>query len=337
MIFHQLFERESSTYTYLIGDSETKEAVLIDPVLEMVDRDLKLIEDLGLKLKYVLDTHVHADHITGSGEIRKRTGAKTGVSSAYNISCPDMHLEHGQELSIGAYKIQVIHTPGHTSGCLTYKLGNMVFTGDALLIRGCGRTDFQEGSSDKLFESVRERIFALPDDTIVYPGHDYKGLSKTSVGTEKKLNPRLNLNISKDEFVNIMANLKLDYPKKITEAVPANLQCGLPFTDVPTVTPENVHANMGQFLIIDVRRADEFNNELGHISGAELSTLGPDLDQRLGQEDRKKEIVFACRSGKRSAEATKIAIMKGFQKVYNLQGGMILWNELKLPIERDLV
>ena len=181
LIFHQLFEKETSTYTYLLGDPETKEAIIIDPVVEMVERDGKLVEDLGLKLKYVLDTHVHADHVTASGEIRKRTGAKVGLSSAYDMACPDLHLEDGQELKFGPYTIKAIHTPGHTSGCLTYKIDNMIFTGDALLVRGCGRTDFQEGSSEKLFTSVREKLFNLSDDTIVFPGHDYKGFTKTSV------------------------------------------------------------------------------------------------------------------------------------------------------------
>lgn len=346
MIFHQLFEKETSTYTYLIADPETKEAVLIDPVVEMVDRDTKLIQDLGLKLMYVLDTHVHADHITASGEIRKRTGAKVGISSAYDMSCPDLHLEDNQTIQFGRYSIKAIHTPGHTSGCLSYKLENMIFTGDALLVRGCGRTDFQEGSSEKLFHSVREKLFQLPEDTIVYPAHDYKGFTKTSIGLEMRLNPRLNTAVSKEQFIDIMASLKLAYPKKIQEAVPANLQCGLPmkseiintgFVDgVPTVTPEDLYSKLGHVKIIDVRGLDEFNNELGHIAHAELATLGPELDERLNHRNRDQEIVFVCRSGKRSAEATKLALTKGYHKVYSLQGGMLRWNELRFPFERDM-
>lgn len=227
LIFHQLFEKETSTYTYLLADSKTREAILIDPVIEMVDRDIKLIEELNVKLKYVLDTHVHADHITASSEIKKRTGAKVGISSAYDMSCADLRLEDGQELKFGDYTIKVIHTPGHTSGCLSYHIENMIFTGDALLVRGCGRTDFQEGSAEKLFHSVRDKIFALSDDTIIFPGHDYNGFTKTSIHEEKQFNPRLNLEISKMQFVEIMRNLKLAYPKKIDEALPANLQCGV--------------------------------------------------------------------------------------------------------------
>lgn len=346
LIFHQLFEKETSSYTYLLADPETKEAVLIDPVVEMVDRDLLLIDDLNLNLKYILDTHVHADHITGSGEIRKRTGAKVGVSSAYDMACPDLHIEDGQEIRIGRISIKAIHTPGHTSGCLSYQIGNKVFTGDALLVRGCGRTDFQEGSSEKLFNSVRDKIFALPDDTIVYPAHDYKGFTQTSIGLEKRLNPRLNLNLTKDQFINIMDNLKLAYPKKIQEAVPANLQCGLPlkskilnsgFVDgVPTVTPEDLYTKLGHIKVIDVRGPDEFNNELGHIPNAVLSTLGPELDKKLNIESQDQELVFVCRSGKRSGEATKLALTKGYDKVYSLQGGMLRWNELRFPSERDM-
>lgn len=345
LIFHQLFEKETSTYTYLLGDVETKEAVLIDPVIEMVERDLQLIKDLNLTLKYVLDTHVHADHITGAGEIRKRTNAKTGVSSAYDLACSDLHIEEGQEIKFGRHTIKAIHTPGHTSGCMSYKIDNMVFTGDALLVRGCGRTDFQEGSSEKLFHSVREKLFGLSDNTIVYPAHDYKGFTKSSIGLEKKLNPRLNMEISKEKFVEIMANLKLPYPKKIQEAVPANLQCGINLNPeilnsesvegIPTATPEEVLSKLGHVKIIDVRGLDEFNNELGHIPSARLHTLGEKLEGQLGQEDKTKEIVFVCRSGKRSAVATRMALDLGFKNVFNMQGGMLKWNEMKFPLEKD--
>lgn len=334
LIFHQLFEKETSTYTYLLGDSESKEAVLIDPVAEMIERDLGLVKELGLKLKYVLETHVHADHITAAGEIRRRTGAQIGVSAAYKMALVDLHLEEGQILTFGKNNIKIIHTPGHTSGCLTYHLNNLIFTGDALLVKGCGRTDFQEGSADQLFSSVREKLFKLSDETEIYPGHDYKGYSKSTVGAEKKFNPRLNLAISQDAFVAIMNNLNLPFPKKILEAVPANLLCGSSFMDnVPTVNAETIFSQLNHFKLIDVRRTDEFNNELGHIPSAVLATLGPDLDKKLSMENRKREIVFVCRSGKRSADATQMAMDKGFERVYNLQGGMIRWIELKFPTE----
>jgi sulfur dioxygenase len=225
-IFFQLFEKETSTYTYLLGDPETKEAVIIDPVIETVNRDVKLLEDLELKLKYIIETHVHADHITGAGELRKRTGAKIALSSSYDMSCPDLRLKDQDEIRFGSHTIKVFHTPGHTNGCLSYQLGHMVFTGDALLIRGCGRTDFQEGSSEKLYESIKNKIFTLPDETIVYPGHDYNGFTKSTIGLEKRLNPRLKDGITMEQFTQIMASLNLPYPKKIQEAVPANLLCG---------------------------------------------------------------------------------------------------------------
>jgi sulfur dioxygenase len=227
VIFYQLYESVSSTYTYLIADKKTGEAALIDTVLEMVERDLKLVSELGLKLKYVLDTHIHADHITGAGEIRKRVGAKTAVSKNANVDCVDLQLEDGQELSLGASKIKAIATPGHTDTCMTYAFADMLFTGDALLIRGCGRTDFQQGSSDRLFESVRTKLFSYPDDTKVYPGHDYKGQTSTSIGVEKMHNARLKETITKEQFNKIMSELKLDHPKKIKEAVPANMACGI--------------------------------------------------------------------------------------------------------------
>ena len=227
LIFYQLFEKESSTYTYLLGDVKSADAVIIDPVQETVERDLKLISDLGLKLKYILETHVHADHVTGSGLLRNRTGAQIVLGAANKSECADIAFKDHDRISFGSHSITGLATPGHTKGCMTYHLDNMLFTGDALLIRGCGRTDFQEGSSETLFHSVRDKIFSFPDDTYIYPAHDYKGFTRSTVGMEKKLNPRLKLENSEEDFVKIMADLKLDYPKKIQVAVPSNMQCGL--------------------------------------------------------------------------------------------------------------
>ena len=225
-IFYQLYEHESSTYTYIIADSKSKEAAIIDSVIETIDRDLNLIEELGLKLKYVLDTHVHADHITASGEIRKRTGAKTALSKDAKVECVDILLEDGQELLLGSKIIKSIATPGHTDSCMCYLFENALFSGDTLLIRGTGRTDFQQGSSTKMFENVRTKLFSLPDQTLMYPGHDYKGQTSSTIGLEKNFNPRLGLSKTKEDFVKIMAELKLANPKKIHQAVPANLACG---------------------------------------------------------------------------------------------------------------
>lgn len=227
IIFYQMFEQESSTYTYLIADPITLEAALIDTVFEKVDRDLKLVNELGVKLKYILDTHIHADHITGAGELRKKTGAQNAVSAAAKVNCADILLTHGQELSLGKLKIKALATPGHTDSCMSFLFEGRVFTGDALLIRGSGRTDFQQGSSETLFGSVREQLFSLPDTTCVYPAHDYQGHTMSTIKLEKQYNPRLGLQKNKSDFVEIMANLKLAQPKKINEAVPANMACGL--------------------------------------------------------------------------------------------------------------
>lgn len=349
-IFHQLFEPESSTYTYIIADRQTKEAAIIDPVLETVDRDLKLIDELGLRLVYALDTHIHADHITGAGEIRKRTEAKTAVSRRANVECVDIGLEDGQELTLGSKKINVIATPGHTDTCLTFSFEGMVFTGDALLIRGCGRTDFQQGSADDLFDSVREKLFQLPDDTVVYPGHDYRGLTSTTIGLEKAHNPRLGVKNSREDFKKIMSELKLANPKKIHEAVPANLACGRPkdsrvlhpqvVDGIPEITVEDVlrhlpDAEAGRVKLVDVRRPDEFNNELGHIKGATLVTLGPDLTKFLENGNRAEEIIFVCRSGGRSGTATAESITFGYKFTINMVGGMIRWNEKKYKTEKS--
>lgn len=345
IIFYQLFEPETSTYTYLIADEKTKEAALIDPVLETVDRDLNLVEELGLRLMYVLDTHVHADHVTGAGEIRQRTKAKTAVSAESQVDCVDIPLEDGQELLLGDKKIRAIATPGHTDSCMTFAFENMIFTGDALLIRGCGRTDFQQGSSERLYESVHGKLYRLPDDTIIYPGHDYRGQTHSTIGLEKKFNARLALSKTKEEFKKTMSELKLANPKKIHEAVPANLMCGKPANSrvlhpqnvdgVPEVSVEDVFMNHKKLRLIDVRMESEFNNELGHIEGAELVTLGPALNDFLQTSDREQEIVFVCRSGARSANATLISMQMGYRKTANMTGGMIRWNEKNQPVVKD--
>lgn len=225
LIFYQLFEQESSTYTYLLADPESKEAVIIDPVLETINRDLKLIQELELKLKFVLDTHVHADHITAAALLRERTGAKTAIGKHSGVKCADRLLGEGNQIKFGKYIIEIIETPGHTNGCLTFKLENKLFTGDALLIRSNGRTDFQQGSAEKLYQSIH-KLFNLEGDFTVYPGHDYKGQTKTTLSLEKKFNPRIGGGKSKEEFTQTMASLKLAHPKKMQQAIPSNLICG---------------------------------------------------------------------------------------------------------------
>ncbi|XP_045801130.1 persulfide dioxygenase ETHE1 homolog, mitochondrial-like [Trifolium pratense] len=235
LLFRQLFEKESSTYTYLLADAShaEKPALLIDPVDRTVDRDLSLIQELGLKLVYALNTHVHADHVTGTGLIKSKVPDVKSVISKASGATADIYVEQGDKIRFGNLYIEVRATPGHTLGCLTYVTGDgpdqpqprMAFTGDTLLIRGCGRTDFQGGSSENLYKSVHSQIFTLPKDTLLYPAHDYKGFSVSTVGEEIQYNPRL----TKDEetFKNIMGNLNLSYPKMIDVAVPTNMVCGI--------------------------------------------------------------------------------------------------------------
>lgn len=224
MIFRQLFDHDTWTYTYLVADEDTREAVLIDSVLDQAERDLRLIGELDVKLVYAIDTHVHADHITANGYLRERTGCRTGVSGGSGVACADLGLEDGQVLPLGAIGIEVIATPGHTDGCLSFRIGDRVFTGDSLFIRGCGRTDFQSGDSGRLYDSITQRLFTLPDGTLVYPGHDYHGHSVSTIGEEKRFNPRLTMD--RETFIRYMGNLNLPDPRLIMEAVPANRSCG---------------------------------------------------------------------------------------------------------------
>jgi glyoxylase-like metal-dependent hydrolase (beta-lactamase superfamily II) len=230
MIFRQLFEPVSSTYTYLIGCEETGEALLIDPVLETVERDLDTIHHLGLRLACTIETHIHADHITGAGRLRALIGSRAGFPAASGADHVDFTIEEGTPIAIGSLQVRPLFTPGHTDDHHVYVVeecgGARVFTGDALLIEACGRTDFQNGDAATLYRSVHEKIFALRDETLVYPAHDYNQRQVSSVGQEKARNPRLGGGKSVDEFIAIMAGLNLPRPKKMDVAVPANRECG---------------------------------------------------------------------------------------------------------------
>lgn len=226
MIFRQLFDLESSTYTYILGDPASREALIIDSVREQAERDLRLLSELGLKLKYILETHLHADHITGADLLRAATGAKVAISRAAEVRCADIALEEGTELKIGTKALRVIATPGHTNTCMSFFIAGMVFTGDTLFVRDVGRTDFQEGSNEKMFESVTRKLFALPDETMVYPAHDYKGNHVSTIGEEKAFNLKVGAGKKLEEFAGLMASMRLAQPKKIHIALPANLNCG---------------------------------------------------------------------------------------------------------------
>lgn len=233
MIFRQLYEPLSSTYTYLLGCEETGLAILIDPVISAMERDLMEVKRLGLSLACTVDTHIHADHITAAREFKKTVGSKIAMPAYDRLPCTDIGIEEGTPLQIGSIVLQPLHTPGHTDGHFSYLFGDRIFTGDALLIEACGRTDFQNGDADALYKSVQEKLFTLPDDVLVYPAHDYKGRRVSSIAQEKERNPRLGGGKTLEEFREIMANLKLPYPTFIDYAVPGNRQCGVCPSDLP--------------------------------------------------------------------------------------------------------
>lgn len=226
LLFRQLFDYETWTYTYLLADTESKEAILIDTVREQVPRDLALLQELGLKLKYILDTHVHADHVTGAAKLKEATGARSGVAKVAGVAAAELALEDGQELGYGPFRLKVLATPGHTNTCLSFYSEGMVFTGDTLFVRDVGRTDFQQGSNEKMFESIRQKIFSLPPDTRVYPGHDYRGHLVSTVREEQEHNPKVGLRNSFADFKQKMEAMKLGPPKRLEVAVPANLRGG---------------------------------------------------------------------------------------------------------------
>jgi len=227
MIVRQLFDPDTSTYTYIVADPATREAAIIDSVKSQVDRDIQVMEEMGVKPRYALETHVHADHVTGAGELRERLGVKVGVHKDGGAQCADLQLDDGDEIRLGNSLIRVLHTPGHTNGDVSYLIDGAVFTGDALLIRGCGRTDFQQGDAGRLYDSITGKLFTLPDETLVYPGHDYRGLTVSTIGEEKRFNPRLGNGRDKASFVALMEALDLDPPRYIDVAVPGNLRCGM--------------------------------------------------------------------------------------------------------------
>lgn len=352
MLFRQLFDPQSSTYTYLLADETAGEAILIDPVYEQVRRDCALIEELGLELAATLETHVHADHVTGAWLLRERLGSRIALSADSGAEGADRLLNHGDKVTFGKRYVSVRATPGHTAGCLTYVLDSeeMAFTGDCLLIRGCGRTDFQGGDAGDMYGSVHTQIFTLPNGCLLYPAHDYRGLTVTSVAEEKAYNPRLGGQLSQSDFTGFMDNLGLDHPKKMDVAVPANLKCGRPeddqaagddpgwapltytFAGIWELQPQWLEEHLGAAQIVDVREPDEFDGPLGHIPGARLIPLS-EIAKRSGDLSPEKPIVAVCRAGGRSAQATTILRRAGFDQVANLAGGMLRWRDQRCPVE----
>lgn len=350
MFFKQLFDPTSSTYTYLIADDETHEAVLIDPVIEQLERDLKLIREHDLTLKHILETHVHADHITASLALKQATGAQTAVSNDCHAQGYDRMLEDGNVILFGREEILVIATPGHTPGSVSYLWRDRVLTGDTLLIGGCGRTDFQNGSPEALWLSITEKLFRLDDQVLVYPGHDYKGRRVSSVGEEKQFNARL-AGKSREEFIAIMNNLNLPTPNRIQEAVPANLAGGVGLsesngsrvvqvaleagTPLRSVSAQQlaVLAGTGRLHILDVRTPGEFASL--RIAGAvnvPFERLDPPaLLTRFGAET---PLYCVCQTGTRSQLAADRLRAAGFTNVVHVDGGTNAWTSADLPLVR---
>lgn len=350
MIFRQLFDSDSSTYTYLLGCPDTREAVVIDTVFEQHARDAALIRELDLKVRFALDTHVHADHVTGAWLMRKTFGAQTVISGQAGVDEADIEVNDGDVLAFGNQSVSVRATPGHTDGCLTYvtRDKDMAFTGDCLLIRGAGRTDFQAGDAHRMWRSIREQIFSLPEDCLLYPGHDYDGRTVSTVAEEKAFNPRIGGEAREEDFVGYMENMALPHPRLIDIAVPANLRGGKPedgvvpdtpdwgpvtksFAGIPEVPPDWVARHSRELCLLDVRGPGEYAGELGHLANALLIPLDQ-LRDRLHEIPDNRPVITICQSGKRSAMATQILLKSGVDRAANLAGGMIQWNRLGLPV-----
>ncbi|MES3007044.1 MAG: MBL fold metallo-hydrolase [Pseudomonadota bacterium] len=346
MIFRQLYDASSSTYTYLLADEKSHEAILIDPVFEQSQRDLALLRELELTLKIVADTHAHADHITAAWLLQQKTGCKIALSANAGAVNVDIALQHGDTFGVPGITLEARATPGHTNGCTSFVLADlsMVFTGDALLIRGCGRSDFQQGNPARLYHSITEQLFTLPDDCAVYPAHDYNGRTRSSVLEEKIHNPRVGGGANEKDFVHYMNAMQLPHPKKIDEALPNNLRSGKPengqlpeeptwadlrvtFAGVPEVEPEWVLMHKAEVTILDVREVDELGDSVLGLSNPLTIPLSQ-LRERVGEVPRDKPVVTLCRSGKRSAMATTILKNAGHEKVANIHGGLLHWQEL---------
>lgn len=338
MIFRQLFDSVSSTYSYLLASRRGGEALIIDPVLEKVDRYLKLIEELDLRLVKALDTHLHADHITGLGALRDRSHCITVMGEQTKVDVVSMRVDDGDKLRIEGISLDVIYTPGHTDDSYSFLMDDRVFTGDTLLIRGTGRTDFQNGDPSAQYESLFGRLLRLPEETLVYPAHDYKGDTVSTIGEEKRWNPRLQVR-SVEDYVALMNGLNLPNPKMMDVAVPANMRQGLAQAEIArrgwAVTAEQAREMLGGkgVAFVDLRERTE-REKHGLIPGALhapytdlLDNLRPggvlhDLATSSG-----RRLLFFCAFGERSAMAVQAAQDVGLATACHLQGGMAAWKQ----------
>jgi glyoxylase-like metal-dependent hydrolase (beta-lactamase superfamily II)/rhodanese-related sulfurtransferase len=335
----QLFDRESCTYTYLLIDPDTGEGAIIDAVLETFERDMQIINELGVELLYAIETHAHADHITSAGKIRETTGARLVYGESSGIEAIDVPLKDGDSIQLGHYQISAISTPGHTSGCTCYFTDGMLFSGDTLLIRGCGRTDFQFGDPGHLYDSITQKLFVLADDTIVYPAHDYNGRTSSTIGEEKTWNPRLGGGRPRQEFIDLMNNLNLDMPKRINEAVPANMSVGINFDanryllrDFDMNDLYNVWKELpDNTLVMDNRTPKEFAK--GHVPGSRNIPMGTE-NAHVEELRRYDQVFLYCRSGRRAQTATTNLNFQGLNHITCIShSGMPDWEKAGYPVE----
>jgi len=345
MIFRQLFDPVSSTYSYLLASRRGGEALIIDPVIDKVDRYLQLLRELDLRLVKALDTHLHADHITGLGALRDRTHCITVMGDRSRVDVVSMRVSDGDKLQIEGVELEVLYTPGHTDDSCCFRMEDRVFTGDTLLIRGTGRTDFQNGDARAQYESIFGRLLRLPDETLVFPGHDYKGDTVSTIGEERRCNPRLQVK-SADEYVELMSNLKLANPKMMDVAVPANMKVGLHQEEIArrgwARSAEEVIRLVGQpeVVLIDLRERSERERH-GAIPGSlhvpyttleESAASGGMLHALAGATG--KQLLFYCAFGERSAMAVQAAQEAGLGCACHLQGGLSAWKAAGGPLEQ---
>jgi glyoxylase-like metal-dependent hydrolase (beta-lactamase superfamily II)/rhodanese-related sulfurtransferase len=341
MIFRQLFDSTSGTYSYLIASRPGAEALIIDPVLEKVDRYIQLLNELDLRLVKAVDTHLHADHITGLGALRDRTRCITVMGEQTRADVVSMRVSDGEKLEIEGIGLDVIYTPGHTDDSYSFTLPDRVFTGDTLLIRGTGRTDFQNGDPKAQYDSIFNRLLKLPDQTLVFPAHDYKGETVSTIGEERRYNPRLQVT-SVDEYVKLMNSLNLPNPKLMDVVVPANMRVGLAQEEIAkrgwALTPQEAIAAIGrsEVALIDLREARERERH-GQIPGA-VHAPYPMLQENLARGGvlhelaASKRLVFFCAFGERSAMAVQAAQDKGLTSTRHVHGGMAAWKAASGPL-----
>ena len=343
MIFRQLFDSVSCTYTYIVASRRGGEALIIDPVLDKVDRYIRLLAELDLKLVKAIDTHVHADHITGLGALRNRTKCITVMGRESEVDVVSVRVADGDRIEIEGVGLDVIYTPGHTDDSYSFYMGDRVYTGDTLFIRGTGRTDFQHGDPYAAYDSLFNKLLKLPDETLVYPGHDYKGDTVSTIREEKAYNPRLQVS-SAEEYAEIMNNLDLPSPKMMDVAVPANLQIGLPQDEIEargwSLSCDEALELVGQpgLVLVDLRDRSERERD-GVIPGS-VHAPYPDLEEHVKPGGLLHEIaaatgkrlVFYCAFGERSAMAVEAAQQAGLSEACHIKGGIDAWTKASGPL-----